>query len=143
MKMQVNKRWSSPLIMTSILLIFSSAVNAQGKTTGPGSWSLFIFLLIFLLIVLGITLSMSFKTKEMIRENKRQKGHDTDEELSGYLQNLDSSQIETILKKKNHASETSNTQKPSGGAKDKGLLLLISLFTDTIIFCHYNYDQHG
>ncbi len=143
MNTQINKRRRSLFILTFMPLFFTLAVSAQGKAAESGSRAFFIFLLIFLLIILGITLSMSVKTKEMIRENKKQKGNDTGEELSGYLQNLDSSQIETLLKKKRHTSEATDTQTHSGGSKVKGLLLVISVFFTTCLFAQNNNDQPG
>lgn len=143
MNAQINKRWHSLLVLAFMQLFFTLPVSAQGKTTGSGSWILFIFLLIFLLIVLGVTLSMAVKTKEMIRENKKQKENDTGEDLSEYLQNLDSSQIETLLKKRKHASGATETVNPSDGSKAKGLSLIISVFFATCLFAQNNGDQPG
>lgn len=143
MKTQINKRWRSLFILTFMLLFFILNVNAQGRTSGPVYSGLFIFLLIFLLIVLIISLSMYFKTKEMIRENKKEKGNVTSEELSGYLQNLDSSQIETLLKKKKHSSKAIDIENHSDGSTIKGLLLAISVFFTSSIFAQNNTDQPG
>lgn len=143
MDTQINKKWRNVFLLSFIPLFFSVAANAQGKAAGSVSRSLLIFLLIFLLIVLGITLSLSFKTKEMIRENKKQKENDTCEELSGYLQNLDSSQIETLLKKKKHVPGLTDTRNPSDGSKIKGLLLAIAVFFTTCLFAQNNNGQPG
>lgn len=77
----------------------------------------FIFLLIILLIVLGIAISMSVKTKELVRENKKSKATAKEEDLSSYQQNLDSCQIDILLKRKVH-----DTQNTIAGFKSKGYL---------------------
>ena len=139
----MNKKWRNLYFLTLMLLLVVLSAKAQGKSdvTGPGGIS--VFALIILLSILGITLLMFLKTKEMIKENERQKLNDVHEELSGYLQNLDSTQIDTLLKKRKEITEVTVTQNPPGGSKFKGLLLIISVFISTCLFAQDNSGQPG
>jgi cytochrome c oxidase cbb3-type subunit 1 len=115
-------------------LFFTISVNAQGITAGSGS-SFFIFLLLFLVVILGVVISMSMKTKQMIKENKKKKATGKEDDLSNYLQNLDSQQIEILLKRKRNPSKH-NDAGTSAGLKFKSALLLsiVSLVTTTELY---------
>lgn len=137
-----NKTWRSLFILAFMQLFFTFSVNAQDTTAGSGYSRLLIFLLPLLFIVLGIAISMSVKTKEMIRENKKRKATGKEEDLSNYLQNLDSQQIEILLKRKCNTSKDNNTPDTSAGSKFKSaLLLVISLLTTAGGIARDNNDQ--
>ncbi len=138
------KKTCNLIVIVFGLLLFAVPVNAQTATAGPGSPGLFIGLFIFLAIILSAALLMSAKTKAMIDENKSKKGIDTESELSAYLKNLDSSQIETLLKKKKQTSASNDVKKPPAGSGFKGLLLLFfSLLGTTLGFGQTNNDVRG
>jgi hypothetical protein len=105
MNTQGNKAWRSLFIFAFMQLFFALFVNAQGTTPGSGYDGFFVFLLLFLVTVMGIVISMSVKTKQMIKENKKRKATGKEDGLSNYLQNLDSQQIEIVLKGKRKTSK--------------------------------------
>lgn len=137
-----NKTWRILLTIAFMQLVFTLSVNAQGTTAGSGYSRLFIYLLLFLFVVLGIAISMSVKTKEMIRENEKRKASGKEENFSSYLQNLDSQQIEILLKRKRNTSKDNNIPDTSAGSKFKSaLLLIIPLLTTAGVFAQDNNDQ--
>lgn len=144
MIIQFNKSWCSLLILYCIQLFVALPVNAQNKATGSGVSGFLVFLLIILLIVLGIALSISVKAKELVRENKKKKATVKEEDLSNYLQNLDSRQIEIFLKKKHHASEILDTQKTNSVFNSKSVSLsIISILITTAVFAQDSAGQAG
>src|SRR5689334_17036983 len=87
------------LIITCIQLFFASNLSAQSKISGSGTPLLFIFLLVILLILLGISIFILVRTGGIISESKEKKSASEEENLSNYLQTLDSREIEIVLKK--------------------------------------------
>jgi cytochrome c oxidase cbb3-type subunit I len=107
------------------LLLCSFSSNAQvdtGITSGP---SLFIFLIIILIIILLATLIMAVTTKRVVIKNRNRKIIKDENKFTDYLKNLDSDQIETLLKKK----KTSDNKSKIDVSKRNSLLLLGILFS--------------
>jgi cytochrome c oxidase cbb3-type subunit 1 len=107
------------------LLLCSLSSNAQvdtGITSGP---SLFIFLIIILIIILLATLIMAVTTKRVVIKNRNRKIIKDENKFTDYLKNLDSDQIETLLKKK----KTSDNKSKIDVSKRNSLLLLGILFS--------------
>lgn len=137
-----GKIWRMSFILAFMQLCFTLSVNAQGTTAGSGYSGFFIFLLLFLIIILGIAISMSVKTKEMIREKKKRRAAGKEEDLSSYLQNLDSQQIELLLKRKRNTPKENNTSGKSAGFSFKSALFSgLSLLTTTRLIAQNNNDQ--
>lgn len=134
MNTQFYKRWYSLFILTCIQSFFILPVYAQNKTAGSDIPGIFIFLLIILLMALVIAISMSIKTRELVRENKKRKETAKEEDLSSYLQNLDSRQIEIFLKRKHHTPEVDDKQNTIAGFNSKGTLSIALLLITTGLF---------
>jgi len=138
-----NTRWRYLLIPACIQFL-ALQVNAQNKAAGSGVSGIFIFLLIILLIILGIAISVWVKTKEIVKENKKWKIAAEEEDFYNYLQNLDSRQIEIVLKKKRHTSEVNNKQDTGDIIKLKGALFSVALLLITTgLFAQNSNGQPG
>jgi cytochrome c oxidase cbb3-type subunit 1 len=124
------------------LQFFALPVEAQNKTEGTGSPAFLIFFVIILLMVLGIALSVYVKTGEIVRENKKRKETANEETLSGYLQNLDSRQIEILLKRKGNSNKGRATRNILPIAKSKNTILSAALLlVTTALFGQDNSSQ--
>ena len=107
------------------LLLCSLSSNAQvdtGITSGP---SLFIFLIIILIIILLATLIMAVTTKRVVIKNRKRKIIKDENKFTDYLKNLDSDQIETLLKKK----KTLDNKGKIDVSKRNSLFLIGALFS--------------
>ncbi len=142
MAMKFNNRCFNWLVLICAACFFVMPVNAQDSAAGSGVQGFLILLLLILLIALGFTLSMSVKTREFIKENKKRKTTPNNEDLSSYLKNLDSDQIEIFLKKKQSGSENHDTKNSGSILKSKGAVLSISLLLfSTALFAQNNNDN--
>lgn len=115
------------LIPTGLLLC-SLSLNAQMKT-GTTADSALIFLLIILIIILLATIMIAVKTKKMIIKNKKGKAINNENRFTEYLKNLDSAQIETLLKKK----KTLDAKSKTFALKRKSLFLTGALFSSLLL----------
>ncbi|WP_254639939.1 cbb3-type cytochrome c oxidase subunit I [Chitinophaga sp. GbtcB8] len=141
MNTRANKTWRILFTLAFMQLFFILSVNAQGTSKGAGHAGLFIFLILFLVVVLGIAISTLAKTKEMISENRKTKASFKDKDFGNYLRDLDSREIEIILKRKRNPSKDNDAGGSDGLKFKSAFLSIVSLLTTTGLFAQNNKGQ--
>ena len=132
MKKKSHVQFIKGLLLIAGLINFSSLyAQTPGKRafyfTHLNGLLLFLFVLIF--FMLAAALYLKFKTREMIKINRRLKKRNADKKFDRYIENLSSKQIEAYLNYKKR--DTSTTITPSANTstllKSISILLLLSL----------------
>ena len=143
MKSKGNIKWRNLLILTCVQLLFALPVNAQNNVSGQGIPGFFIFLVITLLVILTIAASISKITRAIIQEEKKRKAALKEDDLSSYLQDLDSREIEIFLKKKRRKPGVQVKQDTIAVTLSKSSLLLLVILTTSNLFAQDNIGSPG
>jgi cytochrome c oxidase cbb3-type subunit 1 len=112
------------LLSTLSLLAIAISANAQNESFNLNLNKYpvgFIFLaILFYGILITAVISLSYNSKELIKNFNRQKKLKPEEEVNYYIKNLTSSEIEVLLK---------NKSGKKGAAKKTALMLMMSLIS--------------
>mgnify|MGYP003460411936 FL=1 len=119
------------LLIAGLINVSSLYAQTPGKRafyfTHLNGLLLFLFVLIF--FMLAAALYLKFKTREMIKINRRLKKRNADKKFDRYIENLSSKQIEAYLNYKKRDTSTTITPSANTGTllKSISILLLLSL----------------
>lgn len=125
----------APALIFTLLFPFSLMAQETEKTSNglTVEFSGLLFICFLLLVVLGAAVFLNAKTREALQSRKGENSREDPKEYSGYINNLDSRQIETLLKysrRKKDSGKSSGT----GSTRRSTLVVLFLLLANLSLF---------
>lgn len=141
MQICFNKSWRKWLLPAFICLPITMLAQTKSAaiTSSPNNTGLIVLLLLVLLVILIAVLLLSFEAKELVAKIRVKKTENNTNQFEKYLKNMNSNQIEKVLKIKHQQTVLNKNAQSSGNIK--AILIIFSTTLATVFLGHPLYAQ--
>ena len=123
-----RRKWILPAFICSPITVLAQTKSAE-ITSSPNDAGLIVLLVIVLLAILVAVLFLSFEAKGLVAKIRDKKMGNSTQQFQKYLKNMNSTQIETVLKLKHQQHGLNKNAQSSGSIKAVLIIAIIVLAT--------------
>lgn len=132
------RKWLLPAFICMPITMLAQTKSAA-ITSSPSNTGLIVLLLLVLLVILIAVLLLSFEAKGLVAKIRDKKTENNTNQFEKYLKNMNSNQIEKVLKIKHQQTVLNKNAQSSGSIK--AILIIFSTILATVFQGHPVYAQ--